>query len=302
MESHLSEESLWANALAARLRVLQSNFSEDDPATRKDFIAQEIEQALKGVVPEKRKALLDELAEKFPTWQSTPAAAPISSPTVAVPETPEALVGRLVELAPNLQPSQRAELSQRLQQAGFGGGTSDGAFVLGPELQKRLGLDGTRPVNAERGGKTLSMTLEVLLTLDQLVWTLWKQIAPRSVVRKETDLGKLAAEYLAGSAEVSSAQVLQSIERTRKMIAGLLGGLGRAGTAYARDRARLFDPNAIQAVASAEKKFTESLEFACWRVYVRLCKEYGAEAAIEKGIQEALTKASENLILGRPAG
>ena len=42
-------------------------------------------------------------------------------------------------------------------------------------------------------------------------------------------------------------------------------------------------------------------EFACWRKYVQLCKEYGAEPVIEKGIQEAVAKAAENLIMGRPA-
>jgi hypothetical protein len=91
----------------------------------------------------------------------------------------------------------------------------------------------------------------------------------------------------------------QSLERTRKLIAGLLGAIGRAGAAYARDRARLFDPGAIEADARAEKKWNESLEFACWRKYVQLQKEYGSEATVEKSIQEAMAKAAENLILGR---
>jgi len=83
--------------------------------------------------------------------------------------------------------------------------------------------------------------------------------------------------------------------------AGLLGAVGRAGNTFARERARLFDPNAIEADARGEKKWNESLEFACWRKYVQLCKEYGAEPVIEKGIQEAMAKAAENLLLGRSA-
>lgn len=300
MESHLSEESLWANALAARLRVLQANFADDDPNTRQDFITQEIEQALKGILPEKRKTLLSALAERFPGAPA--AAAPVSIDNApATPLAPDALLERLVSVAPSLSAEQRASFALQLQRAGFTIEKADSGFTLAPEALKRIGLEPTASINTERGAKTFGMLIEVLLTLDQLVWTLWKQIAPRSVVRKEAEFSKLAGEYLTASSDVSSAQVLQSLERTRRMIAGLLGGLGRAGSAYARERARLFDPNAIQAVAGAEKKFTESLEFACWRVYVRLCKEYGAEAAIEKGIQEALTKAAENLILGRPA-
>jgi len=49
MESQFGEESLWASALAARLRVLQANFADDDAAARRDFITQEIERALKPV-------------------------------------------------------------------------------------------------------------------------------------------------------------------------------------------------------------------------------------------------------------
>lgn len=303
MESHLSEESLWASALAARLRILQANFADDDPATRQDFIAQEIERALKGSVPEKRKALLEALGQLFPSWQTVaPAANQPPSAGVAAPETPEALLESLLASLPSLSAEQKGEFTERLAQAGLLPEQPSAAFEVSPELLKRLGLDGSRSVSGDRAAKSLGMLVDMVLTLDQLVWTLWKQIAPKSMVRKEGDLVKLTAEYLAGSNEVSTAQLLQTLERTRKLVAGLLGAVGRAGAAYARDRARIFDPNAIEADARAEKKWNESVEFACWRKYVQLCKEYGAETAIEKSIQEAMAKATENLIMGRPVG
>ena len=304
MESHLSETALWANGLAARLKVLQANLADDDAATREGFIVDEINRALKGSVPEKRKLLLDALAEQFPSWQSTPAPAPLPvvvAPVPSEPETPETLLKRLIESVPNLSAGQREEFTRQLKQAGLelaggGGGT---AFEIPPDLQKRLGLNGAKAANAERAVKSLAMLFDMVVTLDQLVWTLWKQIAGKSMVRKEADFGKLSADYLSGGTEVSSAQLQQSLERTRKLIAGLLGAIGRAGAAYARDRARLFDPGAIEADARAEKKWNESLEFACWRKYVQLQKEYGSEATVEKSIQEAMAKAAENLILGR---
>jgi hypothetical protein len=304
-ESHLSETALWANGLAARLKVLQANLADDDAATREGFIVDEINRALKGCVPEKRKLLLDALAEQFPSWQST--SAPVALPAVAAPnpapsepETPETLLKGLIESLPGLSAGQREEFARQLKQAGLelagGNGT---AFEIPPDLQKRLGLNGAKPASAERAAKSLAMLFDMVVTLDQLVWTLWKQIAGKSMVRKEADFGKLSADYLSGGAEVSSAQLQQSLERTRKLIAGLLGAIGRAGAAYARDRARLFDPGAIEADARAEKKWNESLEFACWRKYVQLQKEYGSEATVEKSIQEAMAKAAENLILGR---
>jgi len=303
MESHLSEESLWASSLAARLRILQANFADDDAATRQDFIAQEIERALKGSVSDKRKVLLEALGQLFPTGQAAgPVVSHQPSAGAATPATPEALLEGLLEVLPTLPPEQKQEFTERLKRAGLVPERSAAAFEASPELLKRLALDATRTVNAERAAKTMAMLVDMVLTLDQLVWTLWKQIAPKSMVRKEGDLVKLSGEYLAGSNEVSTAQLLQTLERSRKLVAGLLGAVGRAGAAYARDRARIFDPNAIEADARAEKKWNESVEFACWRKYVQLCKEYGAEAAIEKSIQEAMAKATENLIMGRPVG
>ncbi len=298
-ESHLSEDALWAGALAARLKVLQANLADDDPATRKGFIIDEINNALKGCVPEKRQALLDALTEQFPSWDlPAPAAAPAPEP-----QTPEALLKQLIESLPALSVPQREDFARQLKSAGLeipgGGGGGGGAIELPADLQKRLGPGAAKPVNAERAAKSLAMLFDMVLTLDQLVWTLWKQIATKSMVRKEADFGKLSGDYLSGSGEVSSAQLQQSLERTRKLIAGLLGAIGRAGASYARDRARLFDPGAIEADARAEKKWNESLEFACWRKYVQLQKEYGSEATVEKSIQEAMAKAAENLILGR---
>ena len=305
-ESHLSENALWAGALAARLKVLQANLADDDPATRKGFIIDEINNALKGCVPEKRKALLEALAEHFPSWDLTAAAPAPAAPAAAPapePQTPEVILKKLIESLPALSAPQREEFARQLKSAGLeipgGGGGGTGPFEITPEFQKRLGWTAPKPVNAERAAKSMALLFDMVLTLDQLVWTLWKQIAGKSMVRKEADFGKLSGDYLAGSTEVSSAQLQQSLERTRKLIAGLLGAIGRAGAAYARDRARLFDPGAIEADARAEKKWNESLEFACWRKYVQLQKEYGSEATVEKSIQEAMAKAAENLILGR---
>jgi hypothetical protein len=303
MESHLSEESLWAGALAARLRLLQADFADDDSATRQDCINQEIEHALKGCVPDKQKSLLGALATRFPVWQSSAPVQEAPAPALpSAPETPEALLQRVLEVLPSLPAAQQAGFIGHLKRAGLVAEPSGAEFKVSPDLLKRLGLDASRSFSTDRVAKTLAMLLDTTLALDQLVWTLWKQIAPRSVVRREADFAKLSGEFLAGSNEVSAAQVIQTLERTRKLVASLLGAIGRAGAAYARERARLFDPDAIQASAGPEKKWNESMEFASWRKYVQLCKEYGAEPVIEKGIQEAIARAAENLIMGRPVG
>src|SRR5882724_1436011 len=106
MESYLSEEALWANGLASRLRLVQANFADDQASSRHNFIAEELDRALKDVVPSKRKAYLNALAEKFPAWQQTGMAPlPVSAPVpVAAEETPDTLLQKLLAAASQLTP------------------------------------------------------------------------------------------------------------------------------------------------------------------------------------------------------
>ena len=46
MESYLAEEALWANGLAARLRLVQANFADDQASSRQAYIAEEMERGL----------------------------------------------------------------------------------------------------------------------------------------------------------------------------------------------------------------------------------------------------------------
>ena len=154
----------------------------------------------------------------------------------------------------------------------------------------------------ERAIKLLAITTELALALDQLAWALWKQLAPKSPIRKEAELNRLAGSYLAGDAEVSTAQLTQPVEKTRRLIAGLLGAVGRAGSYYAKDHVARLSPDVIEDWAKMEKKWNETVEGACWRKFVHLAQEHASEPAIEHEIQEAIAKAAEQIILGRAAG
>jgi hypothetical protein len=303
MESQLSEESLWAGALAARLRLLQANFADDEPATRTSFIVQEIEAALKGCAPEKKKTRLQALASRFPTWQGS--ALPQQSRAAASPaETPESLLNRLLECLPELPADKRQQFVERLKQAGLVSERPAAAsFEITPEVHKRLGLEAGRLLNAERAARSFTMFLDLALALDQFAWRIWKEIAPKSLVRKEADLTRLAAQFLAGGEEVSAAQLMQCLERSRKLIASYLGATRPAGHEYAKNQARLLDPNSIEVDARVEKKWNESVDVAAWRKYRdQLFKEYGAEQVIERSVQEALVKQVEVLFRGGAVG
>jgi hypothetical protein len=303
MDSYLSEEALWANGLAARLKLIQANFADDPAADRQGYITEEIERALKPVSPTRRKLFLDCLADRFPAWEGLRSTAESDVKAGPAPIRPEELVANLVQLAPTLSPESRAAFATQLQAAGLSVKESADAFLeLPPELQKKLGLAAGKKLQLERAVKLLALTAELALVLEQLAWALWKQLAPKSTIRKETELAKLAGSYLAGDADVSTAQLAQPVEKTRRLIAGLLGAVGRAGSSYAKKYVTRLSPEVIEDWAKMEKKWNESLESACWRKFVQQAKEHASEPAIENEIQEAISKSAENLILGRVAG
>jgi len=96
---------LWASGLAARLRLIQATCADDASATRQGYIAEEIERAMKDVVMSKKQLFLAALAERFPAWQAPePAPAEPSSEPAAAPETPDALLSRLLQAVPSLSP------------------------------------------------------------------------------------------------------------------------------------------------------------------------------------------------------
>jgi hypothetical protein len=302
MES-LSEEALWASGLAARLKLIQANFADDPSSVRQGYITEEIERALKLVSPTRRKLYLDSLAERFPAWEGIRSTAESDLKVGTAPVQPEELVAKLVQLAPTLSPETRAAFAAQLQAVGLSIKESADAYLeLPPELQKKLGLPAGKRLQLERAVKLLVITTDLALVLEQLAWALWKQVAPKSAIRKETELSRLAGAYLAGDAEVSSAQLSQPVEKTRRLIAGLLGAIGRAGSTYAKKYVTRLSPEVIEDWAKMEKKWNESLETACWRKFVQQAKEHASEPAIEHEIQDAVAKAAENLILGRVAG
>jgi hypothetical protein len=301
MDSYLTEEALWAGGLASRLKLLQANFAEDAPAARQTYITEEIDRALKNVVPARRKLYLEALAEQFPAWQSEQTVPVAPTPLGAVPETPSELLARFIEVVSALSHETREEFVAKLKEAGLAPKESGPATIeLTDEGRKKLGLAAGAPLQVERGVKWLVVESEAVLALDQLSWTLWKELASKSTIRKDSDLIKLSGQYLAGSNEVSTEQLRQALEKTRRLIAGLMGAVGRAGNLYAKKQVTRLSPEAIEDLAKMEKKVWESVEVAAWRVYKRLANEHLSEPAIESGIREAIVKVAEDLMTGRP--
>jgi hypothetical protein len=282
----------WALALAARLRVIHAGFVDEPPDQRRAFVADEIERAVQSVAPSQKGEYLNALAEEFPAWESVEPAGDDSGEPVPAGELVAQLLARIGELSA----ADRERLAAEFVPAG-GPPAGGGGDHL--ELWKRFGLPAETPPSGERTWKLLGSLIDFFGTLDQLGWTLWRNMGVKSAFWKESEFNKLAGPYLAGDHEVSSEQLRQTVERTRRLIAAIVGAPGRAANQVANQLAEQFSPDSIEMAARAEKRALESLDAACWRVFKQRYSGQGTAPHVEAAVQTAVARAAEDLIGGR---
>ena len=306
MTAHLSDEARWAHQVGARLKLVQAGFAEDSEAARRDYLAEELDRAVKELAPGKRRSFLQALEERFPTWDTSP-----GSPTpTSAEEAPEALADRLAEMAPYLSTEQKKALGEHLQNAGFvvlqdvvvPSKASTPQFQEIPvELQRKLGIDAGANLDSDRVLRLIAVLADLAVTLDQVAWNVWKSLAPKSPVRREGgaagDFRKIGGPYLLGDKEVSTAQINLVIDKTRQLIAGLLAAVGATGETFARQHLARFSPDAIKRLAEEESGFFVGPEQKCWRKYVALFNDLSG-LKVEKEISAGIVKYAEDLILG----
>lgn len=302
-----SEMSLKAAGVANRLRLVQIDFADEPPQVRREQLAEEIERAMKPLVPEQRREFLAALTERFPSWDMhvslptapTPAApAPAQSATDARElKDPSFLVGRLIESSKNLNDQQKQALSEQLKAAGFvlegkGGWPEAAAQAVAAELApgEKLTLDPVRTL------ELLAIVAGVARSLDQLAWNTWKTMAPRSQIRRTVELHKTMARFVAGDQDVPRGQVKQDAEKLRQLIAALISAVGKAGGPFAQKLIQRFDPAEIEALVG-KGGFMTSPDAKCWAKYKELAASMDA-VSIENELLAAIVNWAEPLIKG----
>jgi hypothetical protein len=290
-----SDAKAWAASLAARLRLIQSGFEADEPVTREGFLTEEIERALKPLPPSRRPTCLNALEDEFPAWEpELPETAPAHEPSL------DELVKLLQKLGPTLSDETRGRIALEL----IASKVIPESAKPAPSGQyedfwKRFGRSGATPPSTERSLRLLALLSEFFVALDQLAWTLWRNVGAKSAYRKEFEFQKISGPYVAGDAEVSSDQMRQTVERTRKLVAALLGAPSRGAADFASAHSAAFAPESIEVSARQEKRALESLDAASWRLYKERFKNAGAALQVENAIQLAVGRAAEDLIGGR---
>jgi hypothetical protein len=296
-----------AAATANRLRLVQTDFADESEQVRRDYLADEIQRALSSIVPSERQEFLEELSSRFPTWDaqvdlggSRQHASVVQTPTDQKElQDPSFLVSRLIELSPKLSQQQKDALVHKLREAGL----APAAVVEWPEqpaqmARTKLQAGPRDPLDPGRVLELLSLEAEFTASLDQLVWTTWRTVAPRSQIRRPQGLLKNMARFASGDPDVARGQVTMDLDKLRQLVAAIISAISQAGRQFAHNHAVKFSPQEIEALAAMERGgMLVSKEVKCWRKYVELAAGRD-EASIESEIMQAIADYAESLMKG----
>jgi hypothetical protein len=294
------EEHAWASKSAMRLRFVQADFADRPAEERRSFLEDEVQRALKDIAPDKRPRYAQALAEHFPTGFINNASSVDATPSE---NSPEALIDALVKIAPKLPKSLLADFGLRLQEAGYMEIKSTTLMDAPPDdLLKSIPLDPLRTVDLQRLYRTLAIFAEYYIGLETIIWRTWQELAPTSPVKRDPtpmgDVKKVTARYLHGDSEVSSEQLRQIVERTRKVMGGLLGAIPAGGAAFLERFLSEFSPDKIAELAKIDtglKGFTQDAKN--WSKYKKMVEDQQGQVFEEK-MYEAIARKAEALMGG----
>lgn len=313
----LSEELQRAVAsAAAKIRIVQASFADETPERRSEYLEDALHQAVQQVMPDQRPAFLAALRREFPSgFKSAPAAAAPAAAAPARAETAEELADRLIRASLSLPEDERKALVLRLQRGGLTttlserrgddqrsmpssgpgsvSGMQDKAQQALKYMMKKLeipDLDITRLV------KLMLWLIEYAGSNDAVIWNTWRVVAPKSAVRRPSDLRKEMLMYLAGDKTLSGTRVEYAVELQKRLLAAIIAATSKLGAALANGPMRQFRVEEIKAAASAEGGgLLASLESRCWNRYQQLSADLDEES-LEHAVKEALAAYTEKLL------
>jgi hypothetical protein len=297
-------------ATVNRLRLIQVDFADQPKDMRENYLSDEVEHALAKILPDQRQVFLQELKERFPTWDGQVAVTGPSTPGVTQSATDAKelqdftfLVSRLVQLAPTLTEEQRKTAIARLKDAGLADAGSGPDWPAAPAkaLRAKVGLTDKDKLDA---GRVLELEGELaafLVSLDQLVWATWKQIAPKSDLKRPSAIQRACGRFAAGDADVSRTQIAADVDRLRQLTAGLISAIAQTGNLFAQKHVSKFSVANIEAYADKQPGMLVSKEVKCWRQFKELASAMDVQT-IEKEIQDSIAEYTETLIKGRSKG
>jgi len=296
-------------ATANRLRLVQIDFADENAEMRRKFLSEEIERALSAMVPGERRAFLEELLTRFPTWDPNVELMPPGEETVAWSPTdeeerqdPSFLVTRLIDLAPTLSEKEKQALIERLREAGLAPEVpQDWPEEAAKTLRSELQLSDKESIDTTRLLNLAVLIAQFVRSLDQLAWETWKTMAPRSTIRRPARLRGTMRRFVGGDPDVTYDQLSQNLDKLRRLLASLISALGQAGRQIAAGYLKRLSPSEIELLVKTEagglwkSLIQKSPEAKCWEKYVELAGQI-TEESIEREIVEAIGSSAEQLM------
>ena len=165
-------------------------------------------------------------------------------------------------------------------------------------LRSALGQSPGATIDAASAMDLAAMLAEFAASLDQVVWSTWKIVAPNSPLKRSSPARVSMSRYVAGEPGATREQVKQDLERLRQLTAALTAAVGQTGRVFAQKHVEKFAPGEIEHMAKASAgSVLVGHEVKCWRKYVELAGPQDAQA-IEREILGAMAGYAESLLKG----
>jgi len=300
LEGHIGET-------ARRLRLIQVDFADDSQQTRMEYLHEEIERALKTVLPELREAFLEELMSRFPAGYFGTAATEALSPHGQgqseggeLDRDPEVAVRCLLEMAATLAADQKEGMAVRLQEAGFGArpASHDDADDLSEDLRTKLQLGDGPAIKAQRLEALAVLLTDFAFKLEPLVWNTWRTLAPRSSVQPPRGLRKTVGQFLTDDSPALDQKVERELKMLQRLVAAIITAVGGVGKQFAKSHLSRYSPSEISNLVRMERGgMLVSHEVKCWRKYFELAETL-TEDTMEMELRKAIADYAESLIKG----
>jgi hypothetical protein len=306
--SAVNSEKLESHVLktANRFRLILADFADESEQTRKEYLCEEIERALKTVLPDQRNEFLGKLMARFPVGSFG------AKPTPKGPVAPDAsvvgldklkdaefLARSLLAIAPTLSGERKEYVAKSLHQAGLTpkaqGHYSDESVQ---RLKAALQVGDGQGVDADRLMELSILLANFVCKLEPLVWNIWRTLSPRSSIRQSVSMKDIMGRFAFNDPNASQEQIDNELKVLQRLIAAIITAVGRVGGQFAKRYLARFSPSEISALVKVEHgSVFVSHEVKCWRKYLELAGGLN-EDSIETEIRNTIVGYVESLRKG----
>lgn len=294
------------DAIASRLRVIQSDFADESSEVRSGYICEEIERILKRLPPVERKDFLEGLMERFPlgdfNFKPTPEACldnRDSTDNEELLKDPDFLVHLLLKMVPELSADKQNDIADTLRKGGLkiqrAGGNSS---MSDQQLQSAFQLGEEAECDPERLIELVGMVIDFVYKLSPLIGGTWQKLSPRSTIRPPRNLKNTMKQFVCDEHKISQENVAEELKMLQQLLAAIITSISRVGREFARRHLSKLSPSEISALIQMEGgNFLVSNEVKCWRKYSELADAL-TEDSVEREIKKAIADYVESFMRG----